>query len=219
MKKTKLMIIIRQDIDQNQVTGCLKALEIVSDYVYVGSLISCIGKCDKEIRLRIILGRNAMAKLIKIWQNRATSETTQRHLVEVLVFSVFLYGCETRTVKGSDKSRIGAFEMWCWQKMLRVPWTQKRTNALIIEELHITRRLSSRVRQKCLQFLGHVLRRKGDNLEKTILQGKIQGRRSWGRAASRCFDQAKITSLLLHILLRKAEDRCGWRHLTEVSTI
>ena len=150
-------------------TGCLSGLEVVNDFIYLGSLISDKGSSQKEIKRRIMLGRVAMKKLTKIWQSRSITNNTKIRLVESLVFSVLLYGCETWTVNASDKKRSEAFEMWCWRRMLRVSWMERRTNASIMEELKVPNRLSTLVNKRMLQFFGHVVRRNVENLEKIIM--------------------------------------------------
>lgn len=212
LSKSKLMVIDRGE--QIQLTGRLKELEVVHSFIYLGSTLCNTGSCEDEIRRRITLGRVAMKKLTKIWQSRAITNSTKIRLVETLVFSVFFYGCETWTLKARDKQRIDAFELWCWRRMLRIKWTERRTNVSIIKQLKISRRLSSRVDEKILQFFGHIVRRDGENLEKIILQGKIEGTRPRGRTASRWIDQiTKITGLPLQQALREAGNRPGWRRL------
>lgn len=154
--------------------------------------------------------------LTKIWQSRAITKTTKSRLVQSLVFSVFAYASETWTLRASDRSRIDAFQMWCWRRMLRIPWTERRTNASIIQELNISECLSSHVLGRVVRFFGHIARAKGENLEKTVMEGKIYGRRPRGRPSSRWIDQVKhTTGFTLQQALQEAEHRQRWRLLVK----
>ena len=120
-----------------------------------------------------------------------------------MVFSIFLYGSESWTVKSADRHRIDAFEMWCWRRMLRIPWTARRTNQSILNDVGITDRLSTICRRHILQYFNHITRRGEDNLEKLIVQGKVEGRRPRGRSPSRWLDQiANITGKQYYISVK-----------------
>ena len=158
--KTKLMVVDRAN--KLQLTGALD-LETVNDFVYLGSNISNTGSCEKEIRRRIGMAKSAMSQLQKIWKDRSISRKTKVKLVNSLVFSIFNYGVETWTLKKADRDRIDAFEMWCWRKMLQIPWFAFRTNESILRELNIKTRLSSLCLRRILEFFGHIARKEGHN--------------------------------------------------------
>lgn len=124
--KTKVMIVDRTS--QLSRTGELSDLEFVSEFIYLGSLLTDRGGSEGEIRRRTQMAKTAMTKLKRIWQNRKVSNVTKMRLVRTLVFSIFLYGAESWTIKASERKKINAFEMCCWRRMLRIPWTVKRTN-------------------------------------------------------------------------------------------
>ena len=117
--KTKIMIIDRANrMPLNEVQ---LGLETVHDFVYLGSCITENGNCEIEIRRRIGMAKTAMSKLDKVWKNRAITKMTKLRLVKTLVFSIFLYGVETLTLKNNERQKIDAFEMWCWRKLLGIP--------------------------------------------------------------------------------------------------
>lgn len=154
-----------------------------------------------------------MTNLRKIWVDKQITKNTKMGLVRSLVFSIFSYGSESWTLKASDRRRIDAFEMWCWRRMLRIPWTARRTNVSILNELNIQDRLSTICRRRILQYFGHITRRDKDNLEKLIVQGKVEGRRPRGRSPLRWLDQVKeFTGHTLQSNLRAAEDRQQWKN-------
>ena len=209
--KTKLMIIDRAGSLQR--SDELRELEQVHSFVYLGSLVSDTGSCKQEICRRIQIAKQAMTRLDKIWRDRGISRPTKVRLVKTLVFSIFLYGAETWTVKSYECNRIDAFEMWCWRKLLRIPWTAHRTNASIRSELRITTRLSGVCLKRVLGFFGHIVRREPDNLERAILLGGVEGRRGRGRIPTRWTDQVKdALGETVYNAATRAMDREGWRN-------
>ena len=155
------------------------------------------------------MSKQAMNRLDKIWRDRGITIVTKKRLVGTLVFSV--YGAETWTIKAYERARIDAFEMWCWRRMLRIPWIAHRTNESVLSELHITTRLSTICMRRILNYFGHIVRRDPDNLEKTILLGRVEGRRSRGRIPTRWTDQIKeATRGTLYEAVRRAADRTQW---------
>ncbi|CAG9109366.1 unnamed protein product [Plutella xylostella] len=211
--KTKLLTVDREQV----LTNCsrLNTLDRVSDFNYLGSLITNDGNCDSEIKRRIQIAKSAMTKLEKIWKNTNITKRTKVRLVHALVFPIFLYGSETWTIKANLKTRIDAFEMWIWRKMLRIPWTAFRRNESILNELKIFVRLSDICRSRMLKFLGHIARSGPESLEKHILMGKVEGKRRRGRAPARWCDQTQsYLQLRLHEALHTAADRSTWRTLS-----
>jgi len=135
------------------------------------------------------------------------------------VFSIFLYACETWTLRESKRRRIDALEMWCWRKMLGVSWTEFRTNESILQELGIGQRLSSIVRTRILTFFGHVSRRGDVSVERLIVQGKIEGTRPRGRSPTRWTDQVRAAlDGPLHECTRKAAVREKWQRIVKRTT-
>ena len=131
IQKTKIMAsgpIISWEIDGETV-------ETVSDFIFLGSKITADGDCSHEIKRRLLLGRQVMSNLDRIFKSRDITLPTNVHLVKAMVFPVFMYGCESWTVKKAEGRRIDAFELWCWRRLLRVPWTSRRSNQSILKEI------------------------------------------------------------------------------------
>ena len=134
-----------------------------------------LGKtCSKEIKRRLALGRVALRKLDKIWKSNDVSIGTKRRLVQALVFPVVMYGAETWTVLKTDRKKIDAFELWCWRRILKVPWTKKITNKEILEKIQPEYRLEAMIIKLKLGYVGHVLR-KPTSMENSIMLGKTEG--------------------------------------------
>ena len=128
-----------------------------------------------------------MTNLDSILKNRDITLPTKVHLVKAMVFPVFTYGCESWTVKKAERWRIDAFELWCWRRLLRVPWTARRSNQSILKEISTGISLEGMILKLKLQYFGHLMRRV-DSLEKTLMQGGIGGRRKRGQQRMRCLD-------------------------------
>ncbi|KAJ0174897.1 hypothetical protein K1T71_010005 [Dendrolimus kikuchii] len=157
--------------------------------------------------------------LEKIWTNRNITKATKMRLVRALVFPIFLYGAETWTIRESERKKIDALEMWCWRRMLRLAWTQFRTNVSILEELDIKQRLSSIVQGRILTFFGHITRREDTSVERLVVQGKVEGTRARGRSPMRWTDQIKSAlNGPLHECTRKATVREEWRRIVKLAT-
>ena len=146
-----------------------------------GSKITADGDCSHEIKRRVLLGRKVMSNLDSIWKSRDITLSTKVCLVKAMVFPVVMYGCESWTVKKAE-CRIDAFELWCWKRLLRVPWTAKRPNQSILKEISPGCSLEGLMLKLKLQYFGHLMRR-ADSLEKTLMLGKTEGRwiRRWQR--------------------------------------
>jgi len=153
----------------------------VSDFIFLGSEISADGDCSHEIKRRLLLGSKVMTNLDSIFKSRDITLPTKVRLVKAMVFPVVMYGCESWTVKKAERQRIDAFELWCWRRLLRVPWTARRSNQSILKEISPECSLEGLMLKK-LQFFGHLMRRV-DSLEKTLMLGGIEGgrRRRWQR--------------------------------------
>ena len=150
-------------------------METVSDFIFGGSKITADGDCSHEIKRRLLLGRRVMTNLDSIFKIRDITLPTKVHLVKAMVFPVVMYGCESWTVKKAERQRIDAFELWCWRRLWRVPWTARRSNQSILKEIRPGCSLEGLMLKLRLQHFGHLIRRV-DSLEKTLLLG-----RDWGQ--------------------------------------
>ena len=153
--------------------------ETVVDFTLGGSKITADGDCSHEIKRHILLGRKAMTNLDSILKSRDITLPTKVHLVKAMVFPVVLYGCENWTVKKAECQRIDAFELWCWRRLLRVPWTARRSNQSILKEISPGCSLEGLMLKLKLQYFGHLMQRV-DSLEKTLMLGGIRGKRRRG---------------------------------------
>ena len=141
-----------------------------------GSKITADGDCSHEIKRHLLLGRKVMANLDSILKSRDITLPTKVHLVKAMVFPVVMYGCESWTIKKAECQITDAFELWCWRRLLRVPWTARRSNQSILKETKPGISLEGMMLKLKLQYFGHLMRRV-DSLEKTLMLGVIGGRR------------------------------------------
>ena len=157
-----------------------ETMETVTDFLFVDSKITADGDCSHEIKKCLLLGRKAMINLDSILKSRDITFPTRIRLVKAMVFPVVMYGCESWTTKNVECQRIDAFELWCWRRLLRAPWTAKRSNQSILKEISLEYSLEGLMLKLKLQYFGYLMRRT-DSLEKTLMLGKIEGRRRRGR--------------------------------------
>ena len=162
-----------------------QTVETVSDFIFLGSKITADGDCSHEIKRRLLLGRKVMTNLDSIFKSRDITLPTKVRLVKARVFPVVMYGCESWTVKRAEHQRIDAFELWCWRRLLRVPWTARRFNQSILKEIIPGCFLEGMMLKLKLQYFGHLMRRV-DSLEKML--GGIGGRRRRGQQRMRWLD-------------------------------
>ena len=158
-----------------------------------GSKITADGDCSHEIKRRLLLGRKVMTNLDSILKSRDIILPTKVHLVKALVFPVVMYGFESWTIKKAECRRIDAFELWCWRRLLRVPWAARRSNQSILKEINPEYSLEGLMLKLKLQYFGHLMQRT-DSLEKTLMLGKIEGSRRRGRQSTRWWND--ITDLM-----------------------
>ena len=151
-------------------------METVRDFIFLGSKITADGHCSHEIKRRLLIGRKVMTNLDSILKSRDITLPTKVHLVKAMVFPVVVYGCESWTIKKVECQRIDAFELWCWRRPLRVPWTARRSNQSILKEISPGCSLEGLMLKLKLQYSGHLMQR-ADSFEKTLMLGKIEGRR------------------------------------------
>ena len=175
IQKTKIMA--SGPITSWQIDGV--TVETVADYIFLGSKITEDGDCSHEIKRHLLLGRKVVTNLDSILKSRAITLSTKVHLVKAMVFPVVMYGCENWIIKKAECRRIDAFELWCWRRLLRVPWTAKRSNQSILKEISPGCSLVGLMLKLKLQYFGHLMRR-ADSFEKTLMLGKIEGRRRRG---------------------------------------
>ena len=154
-------------------------VKTVLDFILGGSKITVDGDCSHEIQRCLPLGSKVMTNLDSILKNRDITLSTKVHLVKAIVFPVVMYGCESWTVKKAERRRIDAFELWCWRRLLRVPWTARRSNQSILKEISPGCSLEGLMLKLKLQNFGHLMRRTY-SLEKTLILGGIGGRRRRG---------------------------------------
>ena len=153
-----------------------ETMETVSDFIFGGSKITADGDCSHEIKRCLLLGRKVMTNLDSILQSRDISLPTKVRLVKAIVFPVVVYGCESWTLKKAECRRLDAFELWCWRRLLRIPWTTKGSNQSILKEINPEYSLEGLMLKLKLQYYGHLMERT-DSLEKTLMLGKIEGGR------------------------------------------
>ena len=151
-------------------------METVADFISGGSKITADGDCSHEIKRCLLLGRKAMTNLDSILKSRDITLSTKVRLVKAMVFPVVMYGYESWTIKKAECQRIDAFELWCWRRLLRVPWTARRSNQSILKEIRPECSSEGLTLKLKLQYFGHLMRRT-DSLEKTLMVGKLEGRR------------------------------------------
>ena len=176
IQKTKIMA--SGPITSWQIDG--ETVETVADFIFLGSKITPDGTCSHEIKRRLLLGRKVMTNLDSILKSRDITLPTEVHLVKTMVFPVVMYGCESWTMKKAECLRIDAFELWCWRRLLRVPWTARRSKQSILKEISPEYSLEGLMMLKLkLQYFGHPMHR-ADSFEKTLMLGGIGGRKRKG---------------------------------------
>ena len=157
-------------------------METVTDFIFGGSKITADGDCRHEIKRCLLLGRKVMTHLDSVLKSRDITLPTKVCLVKAMVFPVVMYGCESWTIKKAEHRRIHAFELWCWRRLLRVPWTARRSNQSTLKEISAEYSLEGLMLKLKLQYFGQLMR-STVSFEKTLMLGKIEGkkRRGWQR--------------------------------------
>ena len=186
-------------------------IETVADFIFLGSQIIADGDCSHEIKRRLLLGRKTVTNLDNILKSGDITLPTKVHIVQAMVFPVVMYGCDNRTIKKTECQRIDSFELWCWRRLLRVPWTARRSNQSMLKEINPEHSLEGLMLKLKLQYFGYLMRR-ADSLEKTLMLGKIEDKRRRGQQRMRWL--GGITDSMdvnLSQLQKTVEDR-GARH-------
>ena len=155
IQKTKVMASC--PITSWQIDG--EAMEAVTDFIFLDSKITAVGDCSHKIKRRLLLGRKVMTNLDSMLNSRDITLPTKVRLVKAMVFPVVMYGCESWTRKKAERQRINAFELWCWRRLLRVPWTARRSNQSIIKEISPRCSLEGLMLKLKFQYFGHLMRR------------------------------------------------------------
>ena len=213
-KKTKV-IHVNSKTTPNPISVNGVDLEYVPDMKYLGSIKTCDGSCAKDVKTRIAMAKKKMIDLNNIWKDRGIPTVLKIQLLKSLIWPVMMYGSEAWTLRSDEVNKIEAAELWFYRRLLRVSWTDKRTNESILSELNTKRILSSEINKRRLRYVGHAVRHKNTSLMSKVLMGRVEGKRKQGRPAKNLPGNLIEASGCrnLQAMVDKCRDRDGWRVL------
>ena len=224
VSKTKVMIVGEEPCegrgeinnDSNiQVNG--EVIEVVHHFSYLGTMVT--DQCDDspELKRRLAIARNATVSLSTIWKNKSINRTTKIRLLRSLVFPIATYGCESWAMKKSDRKRVEAFELWAYRRLLRISWTERKTNEYVLNRIGNNWRLLEHIDQLKLRYFGHVVR--AAKTEYDLMSGMVFGKRKRGRQKTRVTDGiVTLTNMTLTRAIAAARDRVKWKELVHDAT-
>lgn len=215
-KKTKVMVIDKESDDRDFMLDGDR-IEVVQQFEYLGSMINTESDTTTEIKRRLAIARTATQNMVNIWKSRGLSTKLKLRFLRATVFAIAIYGCESWSPTKNDRKRIDAFEMWCYRRLLRVSWKDKRTNNWVLEKLGGELVLQKNIKDRKLRYFGHIIR-KDTSIEKLLVQGSVEGRRGRGRPITSWTDDIKSwTGGTMAVATNLARDRTAWRALIKTT--